>query len=72
LKNHHASQKILSIQTHVFTIYVQINHDAPPNSLRDPKVGSKMKQQKKKKVKARSLPCNIYRVGGRNGASRWD
>jgi hypothetical protein len=56
----------------MFAIYVQINHDAVPNSLRDPKVGSKVKQQKKKKDKARFLPCNIYMVGGCNGAPRWD
>jgi hypothetical protein len=39
-------KKILSIQTHVNTIYVQINRDTPPNSLRDPKGGSKVKQPK--------------------------
>jgi len=46
--------------------------DAPPNSLRDPKVGPKAKQWKKNKVGARSLTCNISGVGGRVGAPGWD
>jgi hypothetical protein len=62
LKNYHALKKILSIQTHVFTIYVQINRDAFPNSLGDPKVGSKMKQLKKKQIEEHYLAHNIYKV----------
>jgi hypothetical protein len=35
----------------------------PPNSLRDPNVGPKMKKQKNKKVKARSLARSTFGVG---------
>ncbi len=46
--------------------------DAPPNSSRDPKVGPKAKQRKKKRVGACSLTCNTLGVGGRAGALGWD
>ncbi len=46
--------------------------DAPTNSSRDPKVGSRVKQQMNKKVGARSLIHNILGIRGRVGASRWD
>jgi hypothetical protein len=35
-------------------------------------MGPKMKQQKKKTIKARFLICNIFGVKGRVGALRWD
>jgi hypothetical protein len=46
----------------------------PPNSSRDPKVGPKAKQQKKKKkkVRAHSLIRNTSRVKGHVGALGWD
>jgi hypothetical protein len=44
----------------------------PPNSVRDPKVGPKMKQQKKKSVGAHSLTHNTSGVGGCVGALGWD
>jgi hypothetical protein len=47
-------------------------NDMPPNSLRDPKVGSRAKQRNKKKVGARSLTRNTSRLGRCVGASRWD
>jgi len=43
--------------------------DAPPNSLKDPNVVPRTKQQKKKKIGACSLIHNISRVGGCVGAS---
>jgi hypothetical protein len=36
--------------------------DAPPNSFRNPNVGPKMKQWKKKIVGAHSLTCNTLGV----------
>jgi hypothetical protein len=44
----------------------------PPNSSRDPKVSPKTKQWKKKRVKARSLTCNILGVRGRAQSVGWD
>jgi hypothetical protein len=44
----------------------------PPNSSRDLKVGPRVKQQKKKKVRARSLTPNILGVGGCARALGWD
>jgi len=44
----------------------------PPNSSRDPKVGRRMKQQKKNKVGAHSLTCSILGVGECAGALGWD
>jgi hypothetical protein len=38
--------------------------DVPPNSLRNPNVGPRVKQQKQKKIKACSLVRNTSRVGG--------
>jgi hypothetical protein len=49
-----------------------INDDAPSNSLRDPNVGPKMKQWKKKGVGAHSLVCNTFRVGRGARTPRWD
>jgi len=46
--------------------------DMPPNSSRDPKVGPRAKQWKKKKVGARSLTCSISRLRGHAEATRWD
>jgi hypothetical protein len=46
--------------------------DAPLNFLKDPKVGPKMKQQKKKKIKVRSLVCDTYKVQGHVEAPKWD
>ncbi len=48
------------------------NIDTPPNCSRDRKVGSRMKQQKKKKVEACSLTHNTLGLGGHAGASKWD
>jgi len=42
------------------------------NSSKDPKVGPKMKQQKKQKVGAHSLTHNTLGVGGCAGAPGWD
>ncbi len=44
----------------------------PPNSSRDPMVGPKVKQRKKKKVGARSFTRNTLGVGGRARALGWD
>jgi len=41
--------------------------DMPPNSSRDPKVDSKAKQWKKKRVGARSLTHNTVGLGGHVG-----
>jgi len=46
--------------------------DAFPNSSKDPKVGPRTKQWKKKRVGACSLTCSILRVGGHVGVSGWD
>jgi len=46
--------------------------DMPPNSSKDPKVGPKMKQQKKKRIGAHSLTRSTLGVGGRVGALGWD
>jgi len=46
--------------------------NVPPNSSRDPKVGSKMEQRKNKKTRACSLTCNTSRVGRRARAPGWD
>jgi len=48
------------------------NIDAPPNSSKDPRMGPKEKQQKKKRVGACSLTHNISRVGGHVKALKWD
>jgi hypothetical protein len=42
--------------------------DVPPNSLRDSKVGHRVKPWKKKGVKACSLVRSIFGVGGCVGA----
>jgi hypothetical protein len=39
-------------------------YDVPPNSLRNPNVGLRTKQYKKKIIGACSLICNILGVGG--------
>jgi hypothetical protein len=44
----------------------------PPNSLRNQNVGLKMKQWKKKGVRAHSLACSILGVGRFVGAPGWD
>jgi len=44
----------------------------PPNSLKDPNENPKMKQWKKKGVKARSLAHNTSKVGKHVRISRWD
>jgi hypothetical protein len=49
--------------------YLDLKIDMPPNSLKDPNVGSIMKQRKKK-VGARSLTHNTLGIGGRVGAPR--
>jgi hypothetical protein len=46
--------------------------DVAPNSLRDPKVGPRVKQRNKKRIGARFLICNTSGVGGHARASRWD
>ncbi len=46
--------------------------DAPLNSLRDPQGGLRVKQRKKKKIKARSIARNTSRVGGCVGTLGWD
>jgi hypothetical protein len=46
--------------------------DVPPNYLRNPNVNPKMKQQKKKGIKAHFLACSTLGVGGCVGASKWD
>jgi hypothetical protein len=56
-------------------IYIQWANkgiDAPPNSSRDPKVGLRMKQRKKKKLEAHFLIHNISGVKRRVGALGWD
>jgi hypothetical protein len=53
-----------------YVVYLQ--GDAPPNSSRDPKVGPRAKQQKKKKVWACSLTHNTSGVGRCVGVLRWD
>jgi hypothetical protein len=58
---------------HVKIIFIGITFaNAPPSSLRNPNVGPKMKQWKKKKVKAHSLTRNTSRVRGHAGALGWD
>jgi hypothetical protein len=49
-------------------------NDVPSNSLRNPNVGPRMKQRKKKKkkVEPHSLACSISGVGGHVGVPRWD
>jgi hypothetical protein len=39
--------------------------DAPPNSFKDPNVGSIVKQWKKKRVEARFIARNTLRIGAR-------
>jgi hypothetical protein len=46
--------------------------DLPPNSLRDPNVGPKVKKWKNKRVGARSLTCSTSGIGGHVGAPGWD
>jgi hypothetical protein len=48
------------------------NYDTPPNSSRDPKVGPRAKQQKKKRVGAHSLTHNTSKVGRHAEALGWD
>jgi len=48
------------------------NNDASPNSSRDPNVGPKTKQQKKKKVGAHSLTRSTSGVKGCVRALGWD
>jgi hypothetical protein len=47
-------------------------YDAPPNSSRDPKVGPKVKQQKKKRVGAHSPTHNTLGVGKHARDLGWD
>ncbi len=49
-----------------------MHYDVFPNSLKDPKVGPRAKQWKKKRVGARSLTYKTARVGGRVGVPGWD
>jgi len=51
---------------------ILITSDAPPNFLRNPNVGLKTKQWKKRKVGPRFLTHNTSRVGGYVGAPGWD
>jgi hypothetical protein len=46
------------------------SNDTPPNSLKDPKAGRKVKQQKNKIMKARSFNPNTSKVGERIGVPR--
>jgi hypothetical protein len=46
--------------------------DVPPNSLKDPNVGPKTKQHKKKKVGAHSLTCNTLGVRRHARVLGWD
>jgi hypothetical protein len=46
--------------------------DMPPNSSKDPKVGPRIKQWKKKKIGARSLTRSTSRIGGCVGVAWWD
>ncbi len=48
----------------------KIHNDAPPNDLRNPNVGPKMKQPKK--IKAHSLAHNTFRVEKHVITLRWD
>ncbi len=43
--------------------------DMPPNFLRDPKMGHRIKQQKKKRVEGCFLICSTFKVGGCVGIS---
>jgi hypothetical protein len=43
--------------------------DVPPNSLRDPKVGHRVKRRKRKGVRACFLVHSTFGVGGCVGAS---
>jgi hypothetical protein len=43
---------------------VDVINNVPPNTSRDPKVGPKVKQRKKKRVGALSLIRNTLGVGG--------
>jgi len=42
----------------------KVGYDTFSNFLRNPKVNTKVKQQKKKKVETRSLTCSTLEVGG--------
>jgi hypothetical protein len=46
--------------------------DMPPNSLKNPSVGPRAKQRKKKKVGAHSLTCSTSGIGGHAIALGWD
>lgn len=46
--------------------------NAPSSSLTNPNVGPKVKQQKKKKVRACSLTNNTFRVRGHVETLEWD
>ncbi len=54
-----------------FTFFFE-SIDVPPNSSRDPKVGPRPKQWKKKKIGEHSLTRNTLGVGGRVRALGWD
>ncbi len=47
-------------------------NDMPPNSLKDPNLSFKMKQRKKKRVRAHFLIRNTSRVEGHVEAPKWD
>jgi hypothetical protein len=69
------SSAIFHPQSHGRTIFrapLNISSGMPPNSSRDPKVGPKMKQWKKKWVDANSLTQSTLRIGGYVGALGWD
>ncbi len=51
---------------------IHIVGDLPLNSLRNPNVGPKVKQQKNKIIGARSLACNTSKVSGCVGTLEWD
>jgi hypothetical protein len=63
---------VLRIKTKIVDICMWSVNDAPPKSLGDPKVGPKMKQQKKKRVGACSLIRSTLGVGGHARALVWD
>jgi hypothetical protein len=51
---------------------IHIIGNVPLNSLRNPNMGPKMKQQKNKRIGAHSLTHNISGVGGCVGTLGWD
>jgi hypothetical protein len=60
------------MNTKAYYIPKQMTIDAPPNSLKDPNENPKMKQWKKKGVKAHFLAHNTSKVGKHVRISRWD